>query len=243
MILSQLSAHNLRHTYLRGIQLGAAWQGPSADAALESILLTWLAFAESQMNVQFQAYRVVTAPPPTLVAGVDYDALAPLIAFVPLQGQETVYTVIPSYHDVQALMQVRLVQNAVYVPLDVTQIVLSRQDDKIRIPASLVPDETGAQAWALDYTIGLGQLPLEIAEWVSLSAAIEVLGMANSADDVSGGLASEKQVQDGIEEQVAYAGAGREGPYGPTLQQFRQLRDEIDLPKLRFRYQYNKRPY
>ena len=113
-------------------------------------------------------------------------------------------------------------------------LALSRQDDKVRIPASLVATETGAQAWALDYLIGLGQMPLEIAEWVSLSAAIEVLGMANSGDDVSGGLASERQVQDGIEEQVAYAGAGREGPYGPTLQQFRRLREEIDLPSIYF---------
>jgi hypothetical protein len=83
-------------------------------------------------------------------------------------------------------------------------------------------------------------LPLTVAQWCALGAAIQVLAMGSAGQDVSHGLASQRLFMDGVEEAVNYGSgtAGRPGGiYAGTVAALQNQRDDIDLVKLRFRYQ------
>jgi hypothetical protein len=241
MLSGALTVENLRATYLRGINLGDAWHGPGADAALAQMLDVHLARAESLMNIQFRPAVVATAPEP----GQAYDVLGPLLPYVPPTPEQTLYLLRLGYHDVQALTRVRLYRGLdtsvppapVYTTLDLAQIGFAPPDETVRIPVSLVPDPTLAQGWAVDYTVGLGALPVEVAAWVNLSVASEVLSAAGSAADVTGGGERRSLTMDDVREDVWYGRGEGGGLYGPTIRQYQALRDEIDLVKLRMRYQ------
>ena len=253
MLVGVLSATALRDTYLRGIDLGAAWSGPSAEAAMDRLIDGQLALAETRMGIHWPRSRIMTAPDPTLVEGQDYDAAAPLIPYVPPRPDATTYDLPLYYHDVQSIARVAIFQGLdeavppapIYVPLDVTQTFLTPRDEHLQVPVGLVTAPDLARGWAVDYVIGLGRIPLEVADWVMLGAAIQVLGLAGAAADVSHGLAAESLRQDGIEESIKYGGQGAahtSGLYSGPINVLQRMRDAIDLTKLRFKYQGSKYP-
>jgi hypothetical protein len=241
-----LSAQHLRDTYLRGITLGSAWHGPSADAALETLLAQQLALAEARMAIQWKQWRVVTHPEATLVEGQDYDITGDLIPYVPPEPPEApYYRLIPGYTDVQAVRRVRLWRGAaLYDTLPLAQTFYRFADEHLYVPVGLVTTPVTVVGWALDFLVGVGRLPLEIAQWVELGAAIEVLSTASLGAEVgAGGGANETMLSmDGTEERIRYGSGDKDGIYGPAIRSLRTLRDAINLTALRFRYQGSKFP-
>ena len=246
MLIGNLSAQTLRSTYLRGIPLGDAWQGAPADTAMEVLLATQLSLAEAQMNIEFPRVRLVTYPD----LNQPYEVLGRVLPYVAPADGATEHVIPFDYHDVQSVERVRLwtgpdthgVTTPTFVPIDLAQVHYARWDERLHVPLPLTPDLTQAQGWALDYTFGLGQIPLEVVAWVNLGAAIQVLSMAGSGSGGSGGLAEESLEMDGIHERLRYGGADKLGPFGPVIQVLQAQRDQIDLPRLRFRYQGTKIP-
>jgi len=90
-------------------------------------------------------------------------------------------------------------------------------------------------AWAVDYTIGYGRIPLDVARWIGLTAAIQVLGMAGAGVDVGHGLGSESLSQDGITESVSY-GQGTYGPYSGLIEAYKSQLECLDIGQLKARY-------
>lgn len=246
---SSLSPLTLRQVYLRGIDLGPAWHGPSADAALSQLLDFQLSQAETLMNIHFRAWRVLTVPDASQVLGLDFEIPGAVLPFVPLKDGETQYSVALGYHDVQAITQVRLYEGLagvpptpVLTPVALDQVGYDRLAERLLVPDVAVTQPDLAQGWAVDYTVGLGRIPDEVAQWVMLHAAIQTLALAGSGEAVTHGLASETLDQDGIVEKNVYAGMTGTaltsgGPYAGAISILQRQLDEIDLPKLRFRYQ------
>ena len=248
MLPAPLTPQYVRQTYLRGIDLGSAFQGAGGDAAIATHLDVEVSRAEALMNIQFRPWRVMTAPEPTYVLGRDFDTFGAPIPYVAPVINETDYHVKLGTHDVQIIARVRLYTGLAglppepqYLDVDVHQVSYRPSDETLLIPYALVPDGTTGISWAIDYGVGLGQMPLEIAAWCAIGAAIQVLGAANSGSDLSAGMSATRQVQDGITEDVRFGGHGMQstfsGMYGPTIQYLANLRDDIDVIRLRFRYQ------
>jgi hypothetical protein len=86
--------------------------------------------------------------------------------------------------------------------------------------------------WAIDYTIGHGQVDVDVARYIGLRAAIQVLGLAGAARDVGAGLASESLGQDGISESISHV-QGRYGPYSGLIQVYTEELERIDLKQKR----------
>lgn len=235
----------VRDVYLRGIDLGSAWTGPSADAALGHLLQAQIAHAEALMNIHFRRWQVVMLPETTALPGTDYDVLAPPLAYQALLPGEPCYRLGLAHHDVQAITRVRLyrgvmgvppVQVWTLVPLDACTFPMP--DEHLLIAAEAVPLFGDEQAWAVDYLIGMGLLPTEVQEWVALGAAMQVLALGGAAADVSHGLAQELLTQDGITESVSYGGKSAWGGlYAGPLAVLRDRQAAIDLVALRLRYQ------
>jgi hypothetical protein len=113
--------------------------------------------------------------------------------------------------------------------------------EHLYVPVPLVANPTLGLGWAVDYLQGLGAIPPEVVQWCALGAAIQTLGLAGAGADVSGGLGAQELSMDGITERISYGG-GRYGGIGSSLYSgpmtvLQNLRDDIDLSKLRFRYQ------
>ena len=224
MLIGTLSAQHLQQTYLRGVDLGAAWQGPSADAALETILWAWIEIAQGKLGVQFATQRVRTYPDPGLVLGTDYEIQGEPLTWFPLPPGMAHYAMPLPFAHIQSIERVRLffgnpgadpTGKARYeVP---PQWILFTQKEGILkiVPSTSVPllpplsslaYDMGAVwgrtrydlpgVWAVDYTIGYGQVPLDVAHWINLHAAIDVLGQAGTA--LAHGLSSESLSMDGI---------------------------------------------
>jgi hypothetical protein len=246
MLLGTLSPQLVRSTYLRGIDLGAAWQGPSADAAITQLLLIEVARAESLMNIHFQRWRVATLPDPTAVLGQDYDVLGQPMPYTPITAPETLYRLQLTHHDVHAITRARLflgwstdpIPVPLYQTLDLATLTFPMPEEHLLVPASTIP--TPGLAWAVDYQMGMGMLPPEVEAWCALGAAIEVLSLGGSAADVSHGLTAESLNQDGIEEKASYGGGSQwqgGGIYAGPITILERRRADIDLVALRFRYQ------
>jgi hypothetical protein len=245
---TSLSPTSVRTLYLRGIDLGPAWSGPGADAAIAQLLNLSLAQAESLMNIQFQTWRVQTLPEATLTPGLDYDVAGALLPFVPLLPTETHYQLTLGYHDVQQVQRVQLYAGMagappapVLTPLPLETLAYDRLAERVLVPRDAVPAPDTVQGWAVDYTIGYGRLPPEVVTWVMLQTAIQVLALAGSGEAISHGLSAESLTQDGIIESVRYAGQGLQaamgGVYAGPIQILQHRLDDIDLVKLRLRYQ------
>jgi hypothetical protein len=246
MFLGALTPQLVRGTYLRGIDLGAAWSGPSADAAIATLLLIEVARAEALMNIHFRRWRVATLPADAAVLGTDYDVLGQPLPFTPLPPPETLYHLKLTHHDVHAVTRVRLFlgmsTDTVPVPLYATvpldTLTFPMPEERLLIPATLVPP--AGVAWAIDYIMGMATLPPEIEAWCAMGAAMEVLSLGGSATDVSHGLGGESLMQDGIEEKVSY-GHGSQwqggGIYAGPITILERRRADIDLVALRLRYQ------
>jgi hypothetical protein len=249
ILVGTLSAQAVRNTYLRGIDLGTAWQGPGGDQAIDALLLTELTRAEELMNIHWQRWRVSAPPESTAVAGTDYDTAHAGIPYALPREGEDFYRVTLWHHDVQAIARVRLwtgmsadvVPVPVYTPVPLDTVTYDYPEEALHIPAALVPDPPAGLEWAVDYVVGVGQLPLSVVEWCALGTAIQVLALGSSAKDVSHGLAGERLFMDGIEEVVNYGSSNARsqpgGIYAGTVAALQLQRDEIDLVKLRFRYQ------
>jgi hypothetical protein len=244
MLIGTLSAQTLYAVYLRGIHLGSAWSGPQADAAINTLLLQQVAHAEALMNIHFQRWRVATLP--ETLPGDGYDVLGQAIPYHPLPPGETVYRLKLLHHDVHAVTRVRVFlgwsADVVPVPLMATlpleMMTFPMAEERLHVPADLVT--TTPLAWAVDYQMGLAMLPAEIEEWCALGVAIEVLSLAGSGADVSGGVSSSTLEMDGITEKNDFGGSGAlayGGIYGGPITILRERRADIDLVALRFRYQ------
>lgn len=247
MLVGSLSAQTVRQTYLRGIHLGAAWMGPGADAAINTMLMTELARAEELMNIHWPHWRVA-APPDATAPESTYDVAHSPVPYLPPRESEDFYRVPLWHHDVQAVTRLRLWTGntttvppvPIYTPVDLSTVTYDYPEEALHVPRTLVSAPETVLGWAVDYTIGVGALPLSVVQWCALGVAIDVLSMGSSAQDVSHGLARQRLMMDGIDEMLDY-GSGNQGRpggiYTGTVSALQQQRDDIDLVKLRFRYQ------
>jgi hypothetical protein len=246
--VGMLTPSTVRNTYLRGITLGAAWAGSAGDMAIASLLALQISRAETLMGIHFHRYRIATLPDPTAVPGTDYDRQALPIPYTPVPPGMLYYPLTLHWHDVQAITRVRLFEGydtqpipmPITVTLPLTNVRFSSYQERLYVPTALVPPLAPVQGWAVDYLMGLGVLPPEVAEWCLLGSAIQVLGMAGSGADNSGGLGGETLRMDGIEESYRYGGAMSQqygGLYGGVIRILQQQQDMIELSHLRFRYQ------
>jgi hypothetical protein len=258
MLVGTLNAAYVRTTYLRGINLGSAWEGPSGDAAIDQLLLSYLDEAQGKIGVRFATERVRTYPDPGLVLGVDYEIEGePLTYFqVPYTAQHFVIP-LPFAH-IQSIERIRLFygnpkNNAVgrvvhEIPPD--WILYTQKEGVLKIAPNLThamlmtqyptyyglfyrPEIPGA--WAVDYTIGYGQIPPDVVRWVCLGVAIQVLGTAGMGEGGSSGMASESLSQDGKTESVSYA-TGKYGPYAGLIETLMAERECLNIWGLRRRH-------
>lgn len=243
-----LSPSTVRDLYLRGINLGIAWSGSSGDAAINAMLVNEVSRAEAIMGIHFHRWRVVTLPEAGLVAGEDYDQLGMLIPYeAPPPGQDF-YALTLHWHDVQAVTRVRLYEGVdtampsvpLFETLPLDLLAFSSYHETLYVPVEAVLFPTLGVGWAVDFLFGLGAVPPEVIQWASLGAAIQVLSMGGSAVDVTGGSSGTSLEMDGIEERTTFGGHNQwqgGGLYAGPISTLRNQRDDIDLAKLRFRYQ------
>jgi hypothetical protein len=269
LLTTQLNHTYLRQNYLRGIDLGAGFQGSSADQAMDTMLITLREIAQGQIGVRFCIERVLTYPDPGKVLGTDYEIQGePLPSYAPGLGDPAVSIVLP-FSNVRSIERLRLYDGPTLqetIPLD--QTLLQHASGILQLfgpwgspwlgglnmsrwagspggwlggiaDAYVRRDQLGV--WAVDYTVGLGRIPYDVAAWISLSAASWVLSIAGAGMSLSHGLESESLSQDGIEERLSYA-RGKYGPYSGTILALMAQRDTFDLVSLRRRYQGLKYP-
>ena len=68
--------------------------------------------------------------------------------------------------------------------------------------------------WAVDYTMGMGRIPYDVARWIGLTTARQVLGLMGVA--LTGGATTGSLTMDGATENIGYATSGY-GAYGPAM--------------------------
>ena len=246
MPLGLLSASFVRSNYLNGIALGGAWSGAAGDAAISALLALQISRAESMMGIHFRRWRVVTFPATGMVLGTDYDLAQPILPFFQPVPSQTHYVLTLHYHDVQAVTKLQLFQgydidNApILIDVPLTTVTFSSYHEKLLVPVGLVVPPVLTLGWGVEYLIGLGAIPPEVLEWVSLGAAIEVLGSAGAGADLGGAVSAGTLRMDGIEERTDYGTGSRwqgGGLYAGQIGVLRGARDDIDLRHLRMRYQ------
>jgi hypothetical protein len=259
----------LRHTYLSGIDLGAGFQGSSADHVMDIMLVTLREIAQGQIGVRFCIERVLTYPDAGKVLGTDYEIQGePLPSYAPGLGDSALSIVLP-FSNVRSIERLRLYDGPTLqdtIPLEHTllqhasgilQLIgpwgstwlggmnISRWVGSPGGWFGGIGDSYGRRdqlgVWAVDYTVGLGRIPYDVAAWIGLSAASWVLSIAGAGMTLSHGLESESLSQDGIEERLSYA-RGQYGPYSGTIMALMAQRDTFDLASLRRRYQGLKHP-
>jgi hypothetical protein len=109
-------------------------------------------------------------------------------------------------------------------------------DGLLRVRVAAIAAPFLAQAWAIDYTVGDGRLPAEIAEWVALGVVTEVLALGPNSHDLLAGRASSSLTQDGVVE-TETAVQGTYGPYSGAITVFLERRAAIDVTQWRVKYQ------
>jgi hypothetical protein len=103
-----LTSDYLRANYLRGMDLGESWMRPSGDAAMQTLLQTWIEAAQGKLGIQFARQRIKTYPDAGLVLGVDFEIQGePLTYFQALPGQQHFVIPLP-FANVQSIERVRL---------------------------------------------------------------------------------------------------------------------------------------
>jgi hypothetical protein len=268
----------VRQTILRGIDLGPAWQGTSADLAIDQLLRGQLEWLQGEIGVRFCHERVLTYPDAGMVLGTDYEIEGdPLPAPGPLAGEPYVSLVLP-FTNVASIQRLRFDRNPGSFPVaadletvPLTQTLLSHQEGILHVqpegslggwwvPAftsgwvgmamsgwgswgagSLVHAET-LGVWVVDYTVGLGRIPFDVAQYAAFSTAIQVLSLAGASTALGGGLGAQSLDQDGIVERIEY-GSGDYGRYSGVIKGLLAQRDICaTLERLRIRYQGVKYP-
>lgn len=242
MLLGALNAQYLRDTYLRGIDLGAAWLGPSADLALERLLRTWLAVAERSLGVSLCGTRVRVMPDEAAIRGTDYEVEVEPLPYRAPEGTPPAYDLWVRFRHVRSIDRVRVFQGwdydasappiAAFATIAPTQVQYFPLERRVRVPAGAVTQPELAQAWAIDYTYGLGAIPLEVVHWVCLVTAMEFLAIAGAGRDLTHGLARESLSMDGVTETLTYA-RGDFGLYTGTIKAFQQELARVGMLDLR----------
>lgn len=248
MLVEEMTPAYLRQVYLLGVTLGTAWDGVAGDIAMQHILNGILVDVQSKLGISFARKVLKTDPDPALVQGVDYDIAGERLHHFRAQLMSTHYYIPLPYANVVSVEQVRLFygQQYVYLVPEDWQYHTSKEGI-LRINPSLTNSvlqgnfgafdsvfytfffrEVIPHAWALDYTFGYGQIDADIARYVGLLAAIQVLSLAGMGADVSGGLSNESLSQDGISESVGYA-SGKYGVYSGLIQAYADELERIDI--------------
>jgi hypothetical protein len=267
VIVGELTPQYLRDIYFRGMDLGVAWQGPSADAAMAMLIQNWIEVAQGKLGIQFARQRVKTYPDAGLVLGTDYEIQGePLTYFQASPGQQHFVIPLP-FANIQSIERVRLFYgnpqqtpqaHVLYqVPMD--WILFTQKEGILKINPSItnavlqtqmIGGATGGfesiyygyfhrgeipGAWAIDYTIGYGQIPFDVANWICLNAAIPVLSLAGMGAAGGHGLSTQSLTMDGITESLGYA-QGKYGPYSGIIETYKAQVECIDIGNLKMRY-------
>jgi hypothetical protein len=263
MLIGTLTPDFIRTTYLRGVSLGPAWEGPSADGALMTLLLAAIEEAQGKLGVQFARQRVRTYPDPGTTLGVDYEIQGePLTYFPPADMAAHVVLPLPFAH-VQSIERVRIffghpgleAAGKERYTIPPAWILFTQKEGVLKIlPTGTWPllpvgslagydvaydlgrrrvDLVGA--WAVDYTIGYGQVPADVAHWIGLTVAMQVLAQAGAGGTSGHGVSSESLSMDGISESTSYV-QGTYGPYSGLIATYKEARECLDPWQLRARY-------
>jgi hypothetical protein len=245
MQLADLNSTYLRDTYLRGIDLGTAWMGTSGSAAMDALIEVYLVRMEQLLGIRFCLARVHTLPPSTQVVGREYDIEGALLPYRPLTGgmlTQTLYLPLP---DVWSVDQVRLWEGddggnpptLVFETITPSLCLLARIAGILTVPLTTLTSPLLGRGWAIDYTIGLGQIPVEVAQWVALQTSMHVLAVAGSGQDLTHGLAASALTMDGVSESTSFGGQNGRGIYGSTITTLQATAEGFDLATMRRRYQ------
>jgi hypothetical protein len=247
MLIGELNSAYLRNTYLRGIDLGTAWMGSAGSAAMDQLLTEFLILAEGFLGVQFCSRRVKTLPDTDVLLGRDYDIDGVVLPYVFPGFTTTHYAVYLPLPDVLSVERVRLWEGddgglpplPVFEIVPLTSIALVQIPGILTVPLTVLVTPTLGQGWAVDYTFGLGQIPVDVAHWVSLHVAIQVLVLAGSGADLSHGLAGKSLTMDGTRQDWTYGEGGSSGMgmYSGPIKVLQELGETIDLAAMRRRYQ------
>jgi len=263
MLIGTLTPAWLRTTYLLGVDLGSAWAGANGDAAMTTLLQLWTETAQGKLGIQFARQRVLTYPDPAKVLGVDYEIQGEPLTWFPLPPYQAHFLIPLPFAHVQSIERVRLFfgkpgvdprgEARYQVPPE--WIVFTQKEGVLKILPTIgmpvLPPMSAAGydmayvlgrqrydlpgVWAVDYTIGYGQIPLDVAQWIGMQSAIQVLGLAGMGLDISHGLGSESLSMDGITESISY-GQGTHGPYSGLIETYKTALECLDPYQLRVRY-------
>jgi hypothetical protein len=267
MLVGTLNVTYIRDTYLRGVTLGDAWHGPSADAAITSTVQALIEEAQGKLGIQFARQRVLTYPDPGLVLGVDYEIEGEPLTYHRTRGGMGHFVINLPFANIISIERIRVFYGN---PLDQSAtkalylvppewILFTEKEGVLRIVPSLygiypqLHTPWGFQgaydsllygyayrdlipgSWAVDYTIGYGQIPLDVARWIGLRVAIAVLAQAGASAGVGGGLGTKSLSMDGISQSVGYA-QGKYGPYSGLVESYQEELKCLDIKQLKLRY-------
>lgn len=252
LLVEDLVPAFLRQTYLLGIDLGEAWCGAHGDAAMQQFLNMAINDVQEKLGIRFARQRVVTDPDSDQVLGVDYDLLGERLMYFRPSTTVNHYAIPLPYAHVTSIERVRLfyLEREVFrVPED--WISFTSKEGILRvypgILSSVVQTTWGGfdmlafaygtrdyvpAAWSIDYTFGYGRVDMNVAQYIGLTAAIQVLSMAASGKDLGGGIASESLSMDGTTETIGHV-QGKYGPYSGTIQAYKDQLDALDWRQLR----------
>lgn len=265
MLVGTLNPTWLRQTYMRGVPIGDAWVGPSADAAMTTIIQELIEEAQGHLGIQFATQRVLTYPDPGKVLGVDYEIEGEPLMYHRTRAGLGQFTLNLPFANIKSIERVRVFygnpitqpETKALILIPPEWILFTEKEGILRIVPSIygiypnlyVPwGFRGAYdsllygyayrdaipgAWAVDYTIGYGQIPLDVGRWIGLKAAIDVLGQAGM--HLAQGMSTKSFSQDGISQSVGYA-QGKWGPFSGLIETYLEALKGLDIRQLRLRY-------
>lgn len=263
MLVGTLTPAYLREQYLRGLTLGAAWDGAAGDAAMTGILQAIIEDVQYRLGIRFARQRILTYPDVDKVLGTDYEIQGEPLMYKPIVPGSVHYIIPLPFSHIQSIERVRLFvgnpgpspeSKALWRVPD-EWILFTQKEGVLRLMAGLTtgllqtmalgrfdPLYYGAYyrtaipgAWAVDYTIGYGQIPLDVARWICLTAAVQILAEAGSGADVGAGRSSTSLSMDGISESIAYV-SGDFGPYSGVIKAYQDELKCMDIRQLRLRH-------
>jgi hypothetical protein len=248
MLLGTLNATWLRANFLLGVTLGAAWNGAEGDGAMHTAITLIVNDVQSILGIEFERQRVLTDPDPNLVLGTDYEIVGERLHYFHPATAMTYYYIPLPHPNVVSIERVRLfLRNQLVYAVPVEWVYFTSKEGVLRIAPFLsnaVPQSTTAGwvpglfphdtldtvpgAWGVDYTFGYGQVDADIARYIGLRAAIQVLALAGAGADIAGGLGSESLSQDGITESISYH-QGKWGPYSGLIEVYQEELKTINI--------------
>jgi len=225
---------------------------PAGEAALTQVINGLIAEVQGKLGIRFERQRVVTDPDPGMVLGTDYELRGErLHYFRPTAGQGHFTLPLP-YANVVSIERVRLFyQDRAVQEVPATWLSFTSKEGVLRINPylnnTLMASTAGAwngvwfgyglrdilpAAWSVDYTIGHGQVDDDVARYIGLRAAMQLLGTLGASPAMGGGLSNESLSMDGVTESVGYA-TGKYGVYSGLIQQYSDELDHMDIWQMR----------